>query len=162
MNDSFKQRLQDLNSRFSLAFDLLRAYLGIALFIKAIYILGHREFFVDLIGKSDNALFATGAALHFVIPIHLFGGLLLAIGLLTRIAAGVQIPVVLGAVMVSAQSQELAFDPRQSFELSMLVLFLLALILVFGPGCWSVDRYLETNKKKSGKGKTKAAATAKA
>jgi len=40
----------------------------------------------------------------------------------------------------------MAVEPRQNLEFSALVLFLMLLILIFGPGRLSLDHYLSTAK----------------
>ena len=61
-------------------------------------------------------------------------------GLLTRLAALVQIPVLTGAVFVVHLREGLA-SPEQSLELAGLVLFLLLVVFAFGPGKLSLDYY---------------------
>jgi len=69
---------------------------------------------------------------------HLMGGLMLAVGLLTRIAALMQIPVLVGAVFIALLQGGL-YLPNQSLELSSLVLVLLVVFLVFGSGKYSIN-----------------------
>src|ERR1051325_4716535 len=78
--------------------DLVRIYLGVGLFIKGLYFLMHKEEMQKLLEGADNVVFTQGAVAHYVIPVHLVGGLLLAIGLLTRFAAVVQMPILIGAI----------------------------------------------------------------
>jgi uncharacterized membrane protein YphA (DoxX/SURF4 family) len=60
------------------------------------------------------------------------------VGLYTRLAALVQLPVLVGAVaLVHWQDGLLSAD--QSLEFSALVLFLLGLVALFGGGRWSLD-----------------------
>ena len=89
--------------------------------------------------------FGLGAVSHYVIPIHLVGGLLLAVGLLTRLAALVQMPILIGAIIYVWLPEMPFFEQRQNLEFSALVLFLLTLIFVYGAGRFSVD-YLITRK----------------
>ena len=79
---------------------------------------------------------------------HLPGGLLLAIGLLTRVAALAQIPILLGAIFYVHLSNRMRVEPRQELEFATLVLFLLVLVFSYGGGRLSVDHLL------SRKGKT--------
>jgi hypothetical protein len=66
---------------------------------------------------------------------------MIAIGLFTRAAALVQIPVLIGAVfMVHLQTGLLT--STQSLEFSALVLFLLVLLFFWGSGKYSVDNYI--------------------
>ena len=76
---------------------------------------------------------------HYVIIAHLVGGLFLAIGLFTRFAALLQIPVLFGAVFFVHRAEGL-FTTSQNLEFSILVLFLLILIFFYGPGVLSLDR----------------------
>jgi len=62
-------------------------YLGIGLFLKAIFYLSHRDYLNQLMDETGTAWFAPVIMAHYVILAHLFGGLLLALGLLTRVAA---------------------------------------------------------------------------
>jgi len=122
--------------------DLVRAYLGVGLFIKGIFLMTHRQDLVRLIESSGDLFIAPATVAHYVIPAHVFGGLLLAIGLLTRVAALVQLPVLMGAVFWVYLPKMMLPEPRQNLEFSALVLFLLILIALFGPGRWSVDHLL--------------------
>jgi uncharacterized membrane protein YphA (DoxX/SURF4 family) len=78
---------------------------------------------------------------HYVALAHLCGGLMVAAGLLTRLAAVVQVPILIGAVFL-VHLREGFFGTEQNLELAVLVLFLLVLTVVHGGGQLSVDRYL--------------------
>ncbi len=78
---------QWIQSHVDVVIDLVRMYLGVGLFVKGLYFLMHKEEMQKLLEGADNVVFAQGAVAHYVIPVHLVGGLLLAIGLLTRLAA---------------------------------------------------------------------------
>jgi uncharacterized membrane protein YphA (DoxX/SURF4 family) len=144
MNDC-KQWVQ---SHVDIVIDLVRMYLGVGLFVKGLYFLMHKDEMQKLLEGADNVVFAQGAVAHYVIPVHLVGGLLLAIGLLTRLAAFVQMPILIGAVFYLWLPQVLFFEKRQYFEFAALVLFLLGLIFVYGGGRFSVD-YLITKKERA-------------
>ena len=138
---------QWIQSHVDIVIDLVRMYLGVGLFVKGVYFLMHKEEMQKLLEGADNVVFAQGAVAHYVIPVHLVGGLLLAIGLLTRFAALAQMPILIGALFYLWMPQVLFFEQRQNFEFAMLVLFLLALIFVYGGGRFSVD-YRLTRKEK--------------
>jgi uncharacterized membrane protein YphA (DoxX/SURF4 family) len=127
--------------------DLVRMYLGVGLFVKGLYFLMHKEEMLKLLEGPDNMVFAQGAVAHYVIPVHLVGGLLLAIGLLTRLAALAQMPILIGAIFYVWMPRVLLFEQRQSFEFAALVLFLLALIFVYGGGRFSVDNLISKKEK---------------
>ena len=134
-----------IESHMDIVIDLVRMYLGVGLFVKGIYFLMHQGELKKLLEGADNLAFGQGAVAHYVIPVHLVGGLLLAFGLLTRLAALSQIPILLGALFYVWLPKGVLVEQRQNLEFSALVLFLLALIFVYGAGRFSVD-YLITRK----------------
>src|SRR2546429_9479690 len=88
-----------IESHMDIVIDLVRMYLGIGLFVKGIYFLMHQEELTKLLKGTDNMAFGLGPVAHYVIPIHLVGGLWLAVGLLTRLPALVQIPILFRATI---------------------------------------------------------------
>ncbi len=120
--------------------DLIRIFLGIALFIRGYLFMTDQTLLQDFI--ASRGFLVGGLVIHYVILAHLYGGFIMALGLMTRIAALVQIPVLLGAVYLHLTEGLLA--QGQSLELSVLVLFLLCIIFVFGPGRLSLDYYFFT------------------
>src|SRR5689334_11909793 len=117
---SLLQAVRDMAPRPSVGFDLLRIYLGVALFVRGALFVSHPERIQSLVEKSGDWFMPMMLA-HFVAVAHLGGGLLLAIGLVTRLAAAVQIPVLVGAVFLVHWRQGL-LNPSQSLELAGLVL----------------------------------------
>jgi putative oxidoreductase len=75
---------------------------------------------------------------------HIFGGILIAIGCLTRIAILFQLPVLLVAVFFANLRQGFA-GINSEFWLSAFTLFLLILFLIMGSGKLSFDNYLRNN-----------------
>ena len=133
-----------------LAYALIRIYLGLGLFLKAVFFMSpdNQRMLMKQMEDLGSFWFAPAAALHYVIPVHLLGGILLAIGLLTRVAAGLQIPILLGVIFYLYLPQ-VTIAPRQNLEFSGLVLFLLAVFFVRGSGHYSVDNYLSRSHSKS-------------
>ena len=123
------------------AFDILRIYLGIGLFIRGVLFITDSANFIQLLSPDSGAMLRSTVIVHYVSLAHVFGGLMMAAGLLTRVAALVQIPILVGAVFMS-QLQGGLMAVNQSFEFSTLVLFLLILIFLYGSGKWSSDYYL--------------------
>jgi uncharacterized membrane protein YphA (DoxX/SURF4 family) len=120
--------------------DLVRIYLGAALFFKGLYFATHIDALLSLMEHSGKLWLASGMISHFVILVHLVGGFFLMIGLVTRAAALVQIPILLVAsAYVYLPKVMGGMEMRQSFELAALTLFLLILIAIYGAGRWSVD-----------------------
>ena len=120
--------------------DIIRVYLGVGLFVRGVLFVTQTDGVAALVDMSEFSL-ASAALVHYVSFAHLLGGLMLAAGLLTRIAALAQIPILVGAVfLVHLHDGLLSAD--QSLEFSALVLFLLVVMFVFGAGPWSADRYV--------------------
>ena len=140
--------------------DLIRIYLGVALFFKGIYFMENREHLLKMMEDAGGWWFAPATIAHYIVLAHMVGGVMLALGLLTRVAALVQIPVLLGAVFyvhmprLSGLSQ--ATVGRQNFELSALVFFLTVLVLLHGAGRFSLD-YVIGKRSQDAEGLTKPA-----
>lgn len=66
---------------------------------------------------------------------------MVVVGLVTRLAAAIQVPILLGAVFL-VHLHEGFFRTEQSLELAVLELFLFGLTVVHGGGRPSVDAYL--------------------
>lgn len=141
MGRMFKGWLQVMEQNKDVCMDLLRIYLGVALFSKGLYFALNQEQALDLLSMGSFP-FAPLLALHLAALLHLVGGPFLIFGLLTRIAALVQVPILMGAVYFSQVPQPI-LESNQLFELTMLVLFLLLLLVIYGGGALSVDAYLE-------------------
>jgi uncharacterized membrane protein YphA (DoxX/SURF4 family) len=122
-----------------IALDLVRAYVGVALFVRGALLIGAPDQLVAYVSGVDWVLPALVS--HYVVSAHLVGGCLLALGLLTRVAALIQMPALAGAVFV-VHLREGLLTSDQSLELSALVLFVLALLSVFGAGRLSLDHAL--------------------
>ena len=129
-------------SHTDIALDLVRIYLGFGLMIKGIYFMGHGELVQQLLAGNDDSFFLRAAIAHYVVPVHLAGGALLALGLLTRVAALSQVPVLLGAILYLYLPKAMLLEPRQNLEFAALVLFLVLLFVVFGAGRLSLDNRL--------------------
>jgi len=126
--------------RPSLGFDLLRIYLGVALFVRGALFVSNPARAQALIEQSGD-WFMPMLLAHFIGAAHLVGGLLLAIGLATRLAAAVQVPVLVGAVFFVHWRDGL-LNPSQSLELAGLVLAMLVSYAFCGAGSVSVDALL--------------------
>jgi putative oxidoreductase len=120
--------------------DCIRIYIGLGLFARGLLLITNSSagFFEDLLQSSGQSWLTHGVLLHYVILAHFVGGLLLTIGFLTRLAALIQVPVLIGAVFFVHRSEGL-LSSTQSLEFSALVLFLLLVFVVSGAGKLSVD-----------------------
>lgn len=135
-----------LNDNRDMAIEALRIYLGISLLIKGI------KFFVDpdqanMYMDMMSIPFFDYLSIHVVSVVHVAGGILLAIGIITRIAALVQVPILFGAVFFVHMQQGL-FSRGQDLEYVILVLFLLLVFTVYGGGQLSLDYILDRRTKR--------------
>jgi len=118
--------------------DLLRVALGVFLIIKGFNFMGNTLELLELI-KPMQSLVGEMMAIHYVVPAHFIGGLLIAFGLLTRWAAIAQLPILVGAVIINFAGE---------MNTTNLILALVALVLCvffafYGSGKHSVDKYLK-------------------
>jgi len=122
--------------------DVVRMYLGVGLVVRGALFVSSPSTFQALLGSPELAWLSNGVFVHIVGLVHIGAGVLLAAGLATRFAAAVQVPVLLGALIL-VHSFEGIGTPQQSFELAALVLVLLLLFVAVGSGPWSLDTIIE-------------------
>jgi uncharacterized membrane protein YphA (DoxX/SURF4 family) len=130
--------LSEVEDRREFAYEFLRIYLGIGLFARGVLFVMDPS---SLQGYMDTAAanWAWPAMVsHYVVLAHLGGGLMLTVGLATRLAAAVQIPVIFGAVFFVHLAE--GVGGSQSLEFSALVLVMLLIFAAFGGGALSVDK----------------------
>lgn len=120
-----------------LGYDLVRMYVGLALFVRGALFVADPERVVSLARRSTEWFWPLFIA-HAVGIGHISGGILLTVGLATRVASLVQVPILFGAVFF-VHWREGLLGASQSLELSGLVLFLLLVFSVFGAGPLSLD-----------------------
>ena len=141
--EQWRTILRWIEQRRDLLLDLVRVYLGIGLFVKGLQFLSNREFLSSALRDSSQLDFLDAFLVHYIPLAHLGGGLLLAIGLLTRVSALLQLPILTGAVFLVLGRNGL-FAHDQEFQFTCLVLFLLVIILIGGAGRLSVDHRLRS------------------
>jgi len=124
----------------SVGLDLIRIYLGIGLMVRGALFISQPEVLLDFL-KRTHSWFLPLALSQYVVAAHLCGGILLALGLGTRLAAAVQIPPLIGAVLFVHIGEGL-LTAGQSLEFAMLVLAMLGAFAVFGSGRVSLDSWL--------------------
>lgn len=115
------------------AYAFLRIFVGAALFIRGILFISDPDKLTQLAGSEQYFWMYS-----YIAIVHLVGGFLLTIGLFTRLAALIQIPILIGAVFLVHLSKGFLAS-GQSLELSIMVLFLLCVFFLFGSGKFSVE-----------------------
>lgn len=125
-----------------LMLDAIRVYLGAGLVFRGLVLLFTDLGLEQFAGGAASSI-STASIAVYVMAAHILGGALLTVGLFTRLAALLQIPVLIGAV-VMVHWQDGLLSAHQSLEFSALVLFLLVLVVAFGGGRWSLDAQWRT------------------
>ncbi len=126
--------------RFASPLTVLRVYLGIALAIKGIYFIMNMESIEAQLGDGLGAV--QNLVAWFVVFAHVVGGAALALGFATRIAAAVNIVVMLGAVVTNLMGAGLGgiLGSNLDFQFSVLVLVTLVVFFWRGGGRFALDR----------------------
>lgn len=119
--------------------DPLRMILGVILFIKGIFFIRNTGAMDQMLANTDLE-FLSFLMVHYVVFAHLVGGLLIACGLLTRLAVLFQLPILLGAVFF-VNAEQGFFSMNSELGLSVFILILLIVFLVVGSGPYSLDSY---------------------
>ena len=118
--------------------DIVRIALGAFLVYKGIDFLNNMSELVGLMRNQTNfGDFAYVLAGHYAVFVHILGGILLILGVLTRFACIIQIPVILGAIFFISTNKDM-LRPYSELFLTIIVLLLLIYFLIAGNGAWSV------------------------
>jgi putative oxidoreductase len=121
--------------------DIFRFVLGIFLCYKGIDFLENMSGMIGRMGSFlPNSYFALSLLGHYIVFAHLVGGLMLAVGLLTRAACIMQLPILIGAIFFVNQAM---FRPFQEMAVTLICLAGLIYFLIAGNGPWSVDKYFD-------------------
>src|SRR5690606_41742110 len=113
----------------------------IATFVRGATFLGNPDTLRVYLASTNIPEVYTWAAVHYIAFAHLVGGILIAIGLLTRVAVGVQLPILLGAVFLVNLPQGFTFLNSELWA-SLVVLVLLIAFFVIGSGPYSLDHQM--------------------
>jgi len=121
--------------------DVLRIALGIFLLLKGVAFMENTADLKGIIESQDTIEFSSGvlvALVYYVTFAHMVGGIMIALGILTRFSSIIQIPIVLGAVFVN----NMLLSPiNTQLWFSVTALILLIIFMIIGSGPLSLDRY---------------------
>lgn len=117
----------------TIATDLIRIFIGIALLIRGFIFLSDSSQMAEITQRTELDWIG-----YYVIFAHIVGGFLLTLGLYTRLAALIQLPVLVGAVLL-VHVREGLLSENQSLELAVLVLVILLVFFAIGAGKLSLD-----------------------
>ncbi len=121
--------------------DLIRVALGVFLIAKGVSFMSNLELMTEVM-KPFEGLPGSWLIMHYVIGAHFVGGFMIIIGFLTRWCALLQIPILIGAILVN-------FIGAMSLNdlLIAIAVFLACVFFVFyGSGKHSADYYLKMQK----------------
>ena len=114
--------------------DIIRIALGLFLCYKGIDFLRNSSGLMGMMSlHSPFGSFALILLSHYVMFAHMLGGFLMVIGMFTRFACLIQIPILLGAIIFINFSGSV-FRPYSELALSVLVLMLLIYFMIVGNG----------------------------
>lgn len=135
------QQVDNLKERHHVTWlAVLRMALGVALAVKGIAFLGNISELEAMINASrfkDGAVWLS----TYIAYAHLLGGVLIFLGLLTRLAILFQLPILLGAVFfINAPNSMFAL--QSEFFPSLITLILLLFFFIEGAGAYSLDGYI--------------------
>ena len=130
--------------------DIIRIVLGIFLCYKGIDVfMNMSDITTTMKSRAPFSSFAFLMAAQYAAFAHTIGGILLVLGLFTRIACLVQIPVLIGAIIFVTSNHDM-LRPYSELFLSILILLLLIYFLIVGNGPLSFkipDEEDKTNRK---------------
>ena len=119
--------------------DIVRIALGLFLCYKGVDFLMNMGSMLDLItNRMSFGSFTSMLMSNYIAFAHLLGGILLILGVLTRFACLIQIPILLGAIMFVNSD---LYRPFSALALPIVVLLLLILFLIVGNGKWSFLKF---------------------
>ena len=124
--------------------DIIRVFLGIFLLLKGLGFMDNTANLKYLIESRSDITVAPWLLMilvYYVTFVHMVGGTLIALGIMTRFSAIMQIPVVFGAVFF-INVLESPFNTDLASSVAALIL--LVLFAIIGSGRWSVESYIKS------------------
>jgi putative oxidoreductase len=133
------------DNKYPFLFVILRIMLGLILAIRGIYYITSIQPLFHLIKNSSlNELNMNMTLALFICWVHILGGTFIILGLLTRISAWIQIPILIGAIIFINLNSSLSHSYSELL-LSIFVLILSAIFALAGGGSISMDKYAKTH-----------------
>ena len=129
-----------LDTKANTGYALIRIFLGIALSVRGWLILSDPDTIIKMGLDREYYMW-----ISLIGMVHLFGGILLCVGFFARLGALIQIPILISASFFVYEHTKLMMG-GQSVELAFLVLFLLCIYFVYGPGTLSIRNYFAKKK----------------
>jgi len=126
--------------------DIVRIALGVFLCYKGVEFLTNMSNMLALMTtKMSFGSFTSVMMSNYISFAHILGGILLILGVLTRFACILQIPVMIGAIFFISASPDM-YRPFSQLLLAIVVLLLLVLFLIVGNGRLQLLKFSEEKK----------------
>ena len=131
---------------FRIAFGVILIIKGIQPFVSitnfALNSLGDTFVNLGIVIGGEEQEFLTMVILHYIVFTHVFGGILIMLGLITRVALGFILPVLLSAVIFANVPEMGIFSVYANFIFALVLLAANIVFLVYGSGPYSLDKYM--------------------
>lgn len=121
--------------------DIVRIGLGVFLFIKGIGFIADTSRLTEIV-NGLHIDFWPVVAVHYVAFVHIFGGFLIALGVLTRLSCLLQMPILLVAVFFVNLRQGFSYLNSELW-LSLISLVLVIVFYIIGSGRFSMDEWMK-------------------
>ncbi len=121
--------------------DFLRIILGLILILKGFVFAEHESVITNLV-LEHHLQYISFMAAQYVVLLHICGGILIALGILTRFSSLMNLPILIAAVFFINIPKGLLPLNTELF-LSIVVLLLLILFLIIGDGKLSAENFIE-------------------
>jgi putative oxidoreductase len=126
---------------------ILRIGLGLILLGKGVSFMHDSQLLEELISGNEHMTQNTTHWLPIIICwANILGGFMILVGLWTRLMCLLQLPILIGAIIV-INSQKGGFQAGNEWLLAIAALLLVIFFLVEGSGPLSMDGYLEHNRR---------------
>ena len=122
------------NNHTNYGTDTLRILLGLFLFLKGLDFIRQSEYIVQLLNPLDT-FGSSMIIVHYIAMAHLVGGLLVSLGFLTRLSLIIQLPILIGAVLINFVGVMIPGDLWQALIAMIAAVF----FLFYGSGKHSLD-----------------------
>lgn len=120
--------------------DIIRILLGLVLIAKGISFIRNTDIMSALLLESTSQLRSMAFA-HYVIGVQIAAGIMFTFGLLTRVAAFFQIPILVIAILYMDVTKEF-FVISSELPYLILVFSLVVFFFIYGSGPLSIDNYI--------------------
>lgn len=129
------------NAHTYLSLDLVRIALGVFLFAKGVSFISDTAYLENLLSSIDK-IGGGMFLIHYIVPAHMIGGIMIVFGLLTRWAIIAQLPILIGAVIINFMGEM----NIQNLFIALITLAICVFFMFYGSGKNSADYYFKMEK----------------